>query len=73
MRLNGIEITIDAGALTGNGGNGNGGDDDNNNGDGVVRIEASLCSHGMDAGSVFQQTQTQRALHQQRRRKNRVR
>ena len=46
VRLNGIEVTIDAGALTGNGGNVNSGDDDNgdNNNDGGIGIEASIWS-----------------------------
>ena len=44
IHLNRIEMTIDARALTRNGGNGDGGDDDNGNNDGGVVIEASLRS-----------------------------
>ena len=59
IRLNGIEMMIDAGALTVNGGNGNGGNNDKSDGngkdDGGVGIKASLQSSldGMELPICF--------------------
>ena len=76
IRLKVIKMMIDAGALTrtGDGDNGNGGDDDNDNDNdnGIVWIEVSLRSHGMDARSVCRRTQTWWALCRRRRRNDRV-